>query len=875
MENLKDHIKHSIEQLKETYSREVCGRDIVRRYSSIMDRCLKEIFTSSLSSNRNKTIEGYSIAAVGGYGREELSPYSDIDLIFLIPGRFNGNLEEITGNILYPLWDAGLTVGHCNRTLKDCVTIMKEDIKARTSLMDMRYLIGDRSLYGEFEDTIYRCAFSKGINSFISGQLKDMESRHRYYGDSVYLLEPHLKEGEGGLRDIHSALWIAKVRFHARGVDELNTKHVLSSWEIALLEESMEFLWKVRNGLHFLSGRKNDHLTSEYQEKMANLLGYGGTHSTAAVGRFMHDYYRCAEDIKYLSSVLIDRARENQEKSKKMGSKTFSRGMDQGFKIVNNRISFADPGLLNRDPSAMMKVFKYSTKMRKEVSFDTQELIRDNLDLVDEGFRRSKEINTYFLSILKGIGGVAKVLKTMHKLGFLGRYMPEFARITHLPQSYYYHIYTADIHTLFAIEEFENLLVGKYKDTFPLLTKLAGEEKRVELIFLAILFHDLGKAFDTDHVEKGVELAYSIAGRMGFPEEDMELIAFLVENHLYMSSIAQTRDLSDENLTIKFAQKMKDGDSLRMLYILTFADMKASRAEAFNSWKNTLFQELYIRAFHIIEKGDFTMTDIARKLDKIKNEVISELRLKMPMDDIHYNLDLTPSRYLLNNTPEIISSHILLCYNLEEKALAFDVRQNLNKGYYDILIATPDSHGLFYKVCGVMVYHNMNILDAQIDTRSDGIAMDILRVNHTNDDEYVDREEWKAIQDDLEKVIDGRVKVEELVKKKEAYLHSKKKGLKDAKTTIRIDNDTSDFYTVIDIEANDRFGLLYSITKAMSDMGVYIYIAKITTRLMRVTDSFYVRDIFGQKIYDEKELERIKRSLSWALETFEKPRRGF
>jgi [protein-PII] uridylyltransferase len=355
----------------------------------------------------------------------------------------------------------------------------------------------------------------------------------------------------------------------------------------------------------------------------------------------------------------------------------------------------------------------------------------------------------------------------------------------------------------------------------------------------------------------------------------MELIAFLVENHLYMPSIAQTRDLSDENLIIGFAQKMKDGDSLRMLYILTFADMKASRAEAFNSWKNTLFQELYIRAFHIIEKGDFTMTDTACKLDKIKNEVISELRLKMPMDDIHYNLDLTPSRYLLNNSPEIISNHILLCYNLEEKTLAFDVRQKPDKGYYDILIATPDSHGLFYKVCGVMVYHNMNILDAQIDTRSDGIAMDILRVNHTNGDEYVDQEEWKAIQDDLEKVIDGRVRVEELVKKKGAYLHSKKKGLKETETTIKIDNDTSDFYTVIDIEANDRFGLLYSITKAMSDMGVYIYIAKITTRLMRVTDSFYVRDIFGQKIYDEKEVERVKRSLSWDLETFEKPRRGF
>lgn len=316
MENLKGYIKDSLDRLREEYWKGLCGRDLVRRYSSLIDGCLREIFSSRSSLDGEKTKNRYAIAAVGGYGREELSPYSDIDLLFFMPERFSGNLEDVTGKILYPLWDAGLTVGYSNMTLKDCLAMMKEDIKARTSLIEMRYLMGDRGLYSEFEDTIYRNAFSKGINSFISEQLKDMESRHRYYGDSVYLLEPHLKEGEGGLRDIHSALWIAKVQFQARGIDELKAKGVLSSWEIALLEESLEFLWKVRNGIHFLSGRKNDHLAFEYQEKMANLLGYADPHSTTAVGRFMHNYYQCAESIKYLSSVLIDRTREDQGKSK-------------------------------------------------------------------------------------------------------------------------------------------------------------------------------------------------------------------------------------------------------------------------------------------------------------------------------------------------------------------------------------------------------------------------------------------------------------------------------------------------------------------------------------------------------------------------------
>jgi len=273
LENLKEHLRESIARLGEEYGNGLYGRELVRRYSCIMDECLKKIFVANSSSKGNKNNKGYAIAALGGYGREELSPYSDIDIMFLIPQRFTGSIEDITGRMLYPLWDTGITVGYCNRTLKDCLTMMKEDITVRTSLMEMRYLMGDRDIYSQFQRSILKNALSKGVNSFISEQLRDMESRHRYYGDSLYLLEPHLKEGEGGLRDIQSALWIARVRFQARGIDELEAKGVLSSWEISLLEESLEFLWKVRNGLHFVSSRKNDHLAFEYQEKIANALG--------------------------------------------------------------------------------------------------------------------------------------------------------------------------------------------------------------------------------------------------------------------------------------------------------------------------------------------------------------------------------------------------------------------------------------------------------------------------------------------------------------------------------------------------------------------------------------------------------------------------
>ena len=861
MGNLKDHLKKSIARLGEEYGNGMDGRELVKRYSCIMDESLKKIFVSDSPSSGSKNSNGYAIAALGGYGREELSPYSDVDIIFLIPQRFTGSIEDITTRMLYPLWDAGITVGYCNRTLKDCLIMMKEDITVRTSLMEMRYLTGDRGLYSRFHRSIIKNALSKGVNSFISEQLKDIASRRRYYGDSLYLLEPHLKDGEGGLRDIQSALWIARVRFQAREIAELEAKGVLSSWEVSVLDESVEFLWKVRNGLHLVSGRKNDHLAFVYQEMIAKALGYCDPDSGAGVRRFMRDYYQCAENIKYLSSVLIERSQRKRSRIKKIKRKVSSKRMDHGFGIKNNRISIIDTDLLRENPGSMMEVFRYSQKLNKEIGIDTQERIRENLGLVDEEFRNSVDVNSFFISILRGKRGVAKTLNTMHRLGFLAKFIPEFARITRLPQPYYYHVYTVDIHTLFAVEEFENLLLGSYKDSFSLLSNLVKEENRVELIFLALLFHDLGKAFDTDHVEKGVEIACTIADRMGLSKEDTELIAFLVENHISMSSVAQRRDLSDENLIIQFAQKVEGVDRLRMLYILTFADSKASRAEAFNSWKASLLQELYIKAFHILEKGDFVMKGMVDTLDNIRDKIITELRSKMPMEEINYNFDLTPARYLLNNRPEIISNLILLCYNLDNKALAFEVRHKLDKGYYDIFIATPDFHGLFSQVCGVMVYHGMNILDAQIDTRSDGIAIEILRVNSLYNDESVDQQEWEAIREDLERVIDGRVKVEELVKKKGAYLHSKTKSIRDIKTMINIDNDSSDFYTVIDVETNDRFGLLYSVTKAISDMGISIYRAKITTRLTYVTDSLYVRDIFGQKIYDRKGLKRLKERL--------------
>lgn len=832
-----------------------------------MDGFLRRTVSLDGSSKDLGQQNDYAVVALGGYGREELCFHSDIDLMFLMPEKCNGDIQDITGRILYPLWDAGLTVGYCNRTLKDCIAMMKDDITIRTSLMEMRYLMGNQDLFRKSQESIFKNAVSKGVNFFVNELLKDMKARHGSYGDSIYYLEPHIKEGKGGLRDIQSALWLAKVRFQAGNVHHLKEKGVLSSWEISLLEECLEYLWMVRTGLHLISGRGNDHLAFEHQKKIAALLGYCDTDPTNMVRSFMHDYYRCTENAKYLSSVLIDRSLNNGKVAGRIRKRRFFKKMEPGFCVKDDKIYVTDPNLLKNEPLTLMKVFEYSTDLRLGIHLETQDLVRNNLDEIDDEFRKSMKVNRSFLSIVEKKNSVAETLKTMHRLGVLGKFIPEFGCITHLPQSPHHHVYTADAHTLCAIEECENLLSGRYGKVFPFLSKLVKEENRPDLVFLGLLVHDLGKVFETDHVKHGEQIAYTICKRLGLSQDDTDIIIFLVKNHIYMSAIAQTRDLSDEHLIIKFAQNMQDTDRLRMLYILTFADMKASRAEAFNSWKAGLFQELYVRAFHILEKGDFTMTDVACKLDHIKSEVMRELRPKMPTDDIQYNFDLTPSRYLLNNSPEVISNHILLCYNLEDKALAFDVRHKLDKGYYDIFIATPDFHGLFSKVCGVMVYHNMNILDAQIDTRSDGIAIDLLRVNYLYRDENVAEEEWKAIQEDLEKAIDGRINVEDLVRKKESYIHPKGKGIQRIKTAIHIDNNSSDFYTIIDVKTSDRFGLLYIITKAMFDMGISIYIAKISTSLTHVTDSFYVRDIFGQKIYDEKTLKKVRGTLMKVLES--------
>ena len=513
--------------------------------------------------------------AIGGYGRSELNPYSDIDVLFLYPSNMNSYLKSLTEGILYHLWGLGLTVGFSTRNTADCVKIAKSDLTARTALMDTRLIAGDEALYVEMEEVVLKDVIGKGVDDFIRDKVKEGEERHAKYGSSVYILEPNIKEGEGGLRDIHTALWVSKARFKAGTFRQLMKKGVINPKELKFFERSTEFLFRVRNELHYLSGRKNDQMMFDYQEKIAAFMGFRDTGQHLAVEGFMRGYYIYARNVSQFSRMLIKRASAGPGIGGRLLHKMIQREIGEGFKVFHNSITVTSPSLFEKTPFLLMKAFELSQRHALPLNDFTEELIRKGLRLADDSFRRSNEVNASFLAVLKGKRDVYETLATMHDLRLLGKLIPEFGKTFCRVQHDIYHVYTLDAHSLFTVMELRRLMEGKYEKEFPFLTNLAREIDNQHVLVLAGLFHDIGKGGGRDHSDAGAEMVKEIALRMGLPEPDAAVLEFLVKKHLLMAHISQRRDISDERLILDFCREVGDPEKLKMLYLLTFADIRA------------------------------------------------------------------------------------------------------------------------------------------------------------------------------------------------------------------------------------------------------------------------------------------------------------
>ncbi len=860
------YLDHHQREICEQHRQGASGKQVVGSLTSMADTLIRNLYRSISADIPESGFGACTLIALGGYGRGELNPRSDIDLMFFYSGKDRPFAEKLSERMLYLLWDLGLEVGYSVRTEKDCLEMAEKDITARTALLDSRYLVGDELLFRDYERTVLGAVLGRNSQAFIREKLEENDRRLSKYGSSVFLLEPNIKEGEGGLRDLHTALWIAQVKFKARSLRDLIIKGVLNEREGAAFEAALDHLWKIRNELHFLSSRKNEQINFEQQEKIAAFLGYQDNRKAPAVEQFMQDYYAHATQVEHLSATLVSKATQQEESSFKILGYLKRRSVAEGFYILRGELRLARNDLFEANPAAMMHAFLLAQRHDVKLAVPLKGLIRENLARINDKVRRSREMAEDFLEILRTPRGLGRTLRDMHHLQFLNRFLPEFERIYCKVQHDAYHIYTVDIHTLFAVEEIAKLWLGDYREKKPLLTQVANDIEKRELIMLAVLLHDIGKGEGKDHSNKGADLVPTIARRLGLGKEDSQRLEFLVRNHLKMAHISQRRDLHDDKLILQFAQSMEMSENLKMLFLLTFADIKAVGPDVWSEWKGLLLQELYEKAYEAMERGDFRLEKRSEKIRNRKRKVVERLEGEIDGKLVRETLATLDTRYLMSYRSMEIAEHLRVMMGRQDRTLALKIEQESGADFTQVTVTTLDIPGLFSKIAGVMAANGINILGAQIFTTKHGIALDILQVRSPGGERISDPEKWRAFEADLTGVIEGRVRVGDLVRKRQrpAFLAGKPKPLRPNR--VEIDNEVSDEYTVIDIYAHDKVGLLYQITKTLKELGLYIGVSKISTKVDQVADTFYVQDIFGQKTLLPERIEEVERRL---LECFD------
>jgi [protein-PII] uridylyltransferase len=836
--------------------------EIVRRRSHLYDALLERLFDEA----REEVLRAHGVAdsdlvlcAVGGYGRAELSPASDLDLLFLYPYESGVFVETMSERILYRLWDLGLEVGSAVRSINGCIRLARTDLAAYTSLLDHRFLSGDRPLYEEFDALLFRTVFSHGVTPFLEMRKREDERRRERYAGSIYLLEPHIKQGEGGLRDLHHALWAARVRFRVKGIDGLLRIGGISQRDADELRDAHAFLLAVREHLHRRIGRKQDRLTFDVQEEIARALGYDDAPGALAVEQFMQRYYRAASTVRRLAARILERCAYGQRKR----APPRSRPAGADLRVFEGALSVQRDSLFRARPVAMLEIFAESAERDMPVYAYAKDLVAEHLAFVDDAVRADPTAARLFLQMLADPADRRGVLSEMHDVGLLGAYVPEFGRLTGKHQHTLYHVYTVDAHTLAAIARLKTLHRGDLLEQEPFLSEAMAAVREPRSLYLGVLFHDIGKGSGRDHSIAGAEIATSVCRRFGLAPHEIDEVEFLVRHHLQMVKIATRRDLHDDTLLSSFCRDVRDEERLAKLYVLTYVDSITTGPNVWSDFKASLVRELYVRALAHLRGGESPETvapDAAAPRARVRADLLADCGANP--ESVEAFVASLPDRYFVAFDASAARRHLRVVQAQHERGdtLAIERRHVPSAGHTELVVACADRPGLLALLAGAMAAERIDILGARIFTRHGGQALDVFYVRYDEDADDDAAPVWRNLDKNLRALLEGTLSVEVLVESR------RRKGLFNkavprVPTRVDIDNTASSGFSVIDVLTEDRLGVLYLITKTLFELGLTIELSKVTTEANRVIDAFYVREVGGGKVREPARLAEIKERL--------------
>ncbi len=811
------------------------------------------------------TSERLTLAAVGGYGRGEMAPFSDVDIAFLTPWKATGWSEAVIESMLYTLWDLGLKVGHSSRSLDETVRMAKSDLTIRTALLEARYVWGDQGVYDEAAGRFDRDVLAGTARIFVAEKLAERDARHKRMGDSRYVVEPNLKEGKGGLRDLHTLFWIGKYVHRVGSVAELVDKGLLTSAELRQFQKAENFLWAVRCHLHVVSGRAEERLTFDVQPEIARRMRYADRPGRSAVERFMQHYFLTAKAVGDLTGVFLAHLDDSlAPKGRRFGRlSNFMKAPRQlaGFVLDRGRLTLPNDNWFRADPVRLIEIFAVADAQSLEIHPTAMRAANRDARLIDARVRNDPRANALFVAVLTSRRDPETVLRWMNEATVFGRFVPDFGRVVARMQFDMYHHYTVDEHSIRAIGLVAQIEHGDLQTDHPLATTILRQTTMRRVLYVSVLLHDIAKGRGGDHSVLGADVALKLCPRFGMTPAETETVAWLVRWHLLMSATAFKRDLSDFKTVLDFAEQVQSPERLRLLLVLTIVDIRAVGPGVWNGWKRQLLGDLYTAAEEMLRLGH-KQTGRGERITAKQNELGQSLRWS-DADFNAYTRRMTDS-YWIAEPEDVLVANARTIAGAADAPLTVAAQVYPARGATLVTVYTPDHPGLFYRLAGAIHLAGASIIDARIHTTRDGMALDNFLVQDPFGRMFDDADRLQRLEKAIGEALARRHRLADRLAARP--LSRPRANAFAVQPNVLIDNKASNRYTVVEVNARDRPALLYALAFALFESKVTIRSAHIATYGERAVDTFYITDLLGGKIEGLLRLKSIERRLLDAAE---------